>query len=180
MALSLEQKAEIVSLRGLGESYQSIADKLKISKVTVHDVCSREAVAVQYYRQDFIEEVAHSYRLLVRDRLERLGKLADRYWRELETRPLGDVSVSALFRMYVESLKAIQTQVPLQLDLVRIDPDEYLQLEYMKGDPKLYRKFTDSHSQKGRCLGDGTEVWREGYAKEETGRVRPPEKGNPG
>lgn len=113
MALKTEQRARIVSLRSLGRSYQKIGEEVGVSKDTVLKVCREEKDSVYEYRRDMLDEVAVAQRLLLRNRLQSLGEFAGRVEEELKGRKLEDVSTTALSRMYLETLRAIQEQAPL-------------------------------------------------------------------
>lgn len=149
MALTMEQKAKVVVLRGLGRSYQTIAEEVGVAKDSVMKVCEQEDNSVREYRRELVEEVSGKYKLLFRDRLESLGEFAGRLRKELEGRKLEEVSTPVIAKLYLETLKAIQEQVPLSA------PKEYrstLAVENYEennefgdygGVPRLYRNSTE-------------------------------------
>lgn len=149
MALTMEQKAKVVVLRGLGRSYQTIAEEVGVAKDSVMKVCEEEDNSVREYRRELVEEVSGKYKLLFRDRLESLGEFAGRLKKELEERNLSEVSTPVIARLYLETLKAIQEQVPLS---ARNNYQDGLTVEDYRGNaefmdfggvPKLYRNSTE-------------------------------------
>lgn len=146
MALTTEQKAGIVALRGLGNSFQTIAGEIGVSKDTVMKVCEEEETSVLACRREVLEEVARSHKLLFKDRLESLGRFAGRLREELENRNLEEVPTPVIAKIYLDTLRAIQQQVPLSAQNTYqegVGTEDYRNVTEFMPAPKVYQKSTD-------------------------------------
>jgi hypothetical protein len=111
--LALEKQSEIIQLRGLGNSYDKIAEQLNISKPTAIKVCLayEDKVANLHAKQieTTLEEAA--YNLEVRSSMYK--QLIQRLYKEISTRDLSEISTDRLFSMLEKterSLTAIETR----------------------------------------------------------------------
>lgn len=109
---NIETKNKFVELRAKGNSFQSIADKLGVSKQTLINWSKELQMEINNLRTVEYDALVSKYRLNKQKKLELYGEFLDKVYSEIQKRSLEDLSTEKLFHLYLKINTSLDKDMP--------------------------------------------------------------------
>jgi len=100
--ISQELQDRFIELRARGQSYDTIAKTLNLSKHTLIDLGRRYADTIEHLRTQHLETLAEQFQLLQQQQLQWLGQQLITLQEELSHRPLTDIPTHRIYDMILK------------------------------------------------------------------------------
>jgi transposase len=133
----IEMKKQFVVLRAKGVSFSKIAEKLKVSKVTLIDWSKYLEKEILNLKAIEMEELQQMYYVQKQQRIEQYGIQLKQIAKELERRDLSDMPTDKLLELklkYLDYLKREEIELSFQveeqknLDDIFVDMDKSIKI----------------------------------------------------
>ncbi|MGM0806471.1 MAG: hypothetical protein ACQET8_17150 [Bacillota bacterium] len=115
----IEMKKQFVALRAKGFSFSKIAEKLKVSKVTLIDWSKYLEKEILNLKAIEMEELQQMYYVQKQQRIEQYGIQLKQIAKELERRDLSDMPTDKLLELklkYLDYLKREEIELSFQVE----------------------------------------------------------------
>lgn len=111
MALDIDKKNGIITLRAKGYSYASIASKIGVSKQTAVDVCEQYREEVAALHALALDELYSKEKITSEERIKAHSELLRRIRKEIASRELTDISTDKLIELFIKETSALREEL---------------------------------------------------------------------
>lgn len=109
--ISQEAKDKFIELRAAGLSFDTISQKLEISKPTLIKMSRELSDQIEQLRYINLESLAERYKILRAERLESLGRLLEKIDSAVEAADLSQLRADKLFELKLKVTDRMQAEL---------------------------------------------------------------------
>lgn len=109
---NIDAKNKFVELRAKGNSFQSIADSLGVSKQTLINWSKELKMEISNLRTVEYDALLAKYKLNKQKKLELYGEFLEKVTSEIQKRSLEDLSTDKLFHLYLKINDSLEKDMP--------------------------------------------------------------------